>query len=128
MANEPNVAWHHFLRSRFAGRLPAREGGAGVAVVVQAIVQQSETHAELRGCLEYFSDPSLPVVFEFVASLHVETREISIHEPHPNQPERTYSGQLSENGRVMTLRAILAEGRTSKPFHLIHEETLAELS
>ena len=128
IANAPNVAWHHVLRSRFAGPRPAREGGGGLAVVVQSIVQQSDTHAELRGSVEYFSDPSLPIVFEFVGTLHIETRELSLHEPRPNQPERIYSGQLSENGRVLTLRVHLAEGRAAKPFHLIHEGTLAELS
>jgi hypothetical protein len=128
MANEPTVAWHHFLRSRFAGRLPAREGGAEMAVVVQTVVQQSPTHAELRGCMEY--GPSFsPVVFDFVASLDLETRELVVREPHPNpQPERTYSGQFSENGRVMTLHAALPGGRTSKPIHLIHEATLADLT
>ncbi len=127
IVNEPNVEWHHLLRSRFVGQLPAREGGTGIAVVVQSIVQQSEAQAELRGCMEYFSGRSLPVVFDFVGSLQIETRELVIREPRPNLPERTYSGQLSENGRVMTLHAHLPEGRTSKPIHLIHDDTLAEL-
>ena len=125
--NEPDVVWHHFLRSRFIGQLPAREGGAGFAVVVQTIEQQSESHAELRGCVEYFSGPSLPVVFEFVGILQIETRELSIQEAQPNQP-RNYAGQFSENGRVLTLRSRDAEQRAGKPFQLIHEETLAALS
>ncbi len=128
IANGPNVAWHHFLRSRYTGRRPARDGMTGVAVVIQTIVQQSESHADLGGWMEYFSDPSLPIVFEFTGTLQLETREFSIHEPHSNQPERTYSGQLSENGRVMTLRALLPGSGAAKPFHLIHEGTLAELS
>jgi hypothetical protein len=127
LTNEPNVAWHHFLRSRFVGRLPARDGGAGFAVIVQAIEQQSAAHAELRGCVEYFSDPSLPVVFEFMGILQIETREFSIQKAQPNQP-RNYSGQFSENGRVLTLRARDAAHRDGNPFHLIHEETLAALS
>ncbi len=126
LTNEPDVVWHHFLRARFVGQLPAREGGAGFAVVVQTIAQQSESHAELRGSVEYFSDPSLPVVFEFVGVLQIETRELSIQEAQPNQP-RNYAGQFSENGRVLTLRPRDAEQRAGKPFHLIHEETLAAL-
>jgi hypothetical protein len=127
ITNAPNVEWHHFLRSRFVGRLPAREGGADLAVVVQSVVQQSGIHAELRGSMEYGPSVS-PVVFDFVASLDIENREIVIREPHPNKPERTFSGQFSENGRVMALSTGLPADRTSKAFHLVHEDTLADLS
>lgn len=123
--NAPNIAWHHFLQSRFLGRLPAREGGAELALVVQSIVQNSPTHAELRGCTEY--GPSIsPVIYEFAASLDIEAREIELREPHPHQPERNYAGQFSENGRVLTMQVVLPGGKTSKPFYLIHESTLAD--
>jgi hypothetical protein len=127
IANEPAVAWHHFLRSRFVGRLLAAGGETGFAVAVQAIAQQSEFEAELRGCVEYFSDPSFPVVFEFVGMLQIETREISIQETPLNRAPRNYAGQFSENGRVLTLRLLGAERSAAKAFHLIHEETLTAL-
>src|SRR5258707_10075674 len=98
--NGPNIPWHHFIVSRFVGRLPGRDRDAILAVVVHSISQQSETHAELRGVMEYSSGSSLPVVFEFVGSLLLDSREISMDEMHLNQPRRHYSGQLSENGRV----------------------------
>jgi len=126
--NEPNVAWHHFILSRFVGRLPGRDWDAILAVVVHTISQQSETHAELRGTTEYASGSSLPVVFEFAGSLLLDSREISIDELHLNQPRRNYSGQFSENGRVMALRSRIGGGETSKEFHLIHEATLARLT
>jgi hypothetical protein len=128
IANEPNVAWHHFLRSRFIGRVPDRDRIASLAVVVHTIAQQSESDAVLRGIMERSWDASVPVVFEFTGLLHLDARELSIEELHPNRPGRNYAGQLSENGRVMTLRELLADGGSSKAFHLIHEGTLALLS
>jgi hypothetical protein len=128
VANDPNVAWHHFLRSRFTGRPPGRDRTASVTVLIHTIAQQSESDAGLRGLIEYTWDASVPVVFEFTGSLLPDTRELSIEELHPGQPGRIYSGQLSENGRVMTLREQLPGGGTSKAFHLIDEGTLALLA
>lgn len=128
IANGPDVAWHHFLRSRFVGPPPGRDGAATIAITIHTVAQLSETDAELRGIVEYAWDASVPVVFEFTGSLLLDTREIAIEELHPNQPPRNYAGQLSPNGRVMTLRESLPSGGTSKAFHLIHEGTLALLS
>jgi len=93
---------------------------ASLAIVVQAVAQQNQGHAHLRGLVEISSRSSLPVVFEFAGLLNLQTREVSIHQ---TQPDKIYDGQLSENGRVMTLR----EAGRSKPMHLVHEETLAQL-
>jgi len=145
--NEPHIEWHHFLRSRFAGRMPGRGSGSELVVAVQTIVQQSEIQAELRGSMEYFPERgALPIVFDFVGSVQLDSREVILREMHSHgqavqlrapalqaqdqaQDGRIYAGQISENGRVMSLQAVAADGRTpkSKPFHLIHEETLAEL-
>ena len=128
MPNNPDVLWHHFVRSRFIGRLPDRDREATLVVAVHTITQKDEAHAELRGMMEYAFDSSLPVLFGFTGSLLLDTREISIQEIHVNQPGRNYSGQFSENGRVMTLRSLSEKGKTSKPFHLIQEDTLALLT
>ena len=126
--NNPEIPWHHFIRSRFVGRLPERDRDASLAIAVHTVTQQSETHADLRGVMEYAVGSSLPVVFEFVGSLLLDTREISVQEQHLNQPVRNYSGQFSENGRVMTLRLHPADGKPSKQFHLTHKDTLDMLS
>jgi len=120
--NDPGVSWLHFLTGRFVGSTArsAAGPGASLAIVVQAFAQQDLGNAGLRGLVEVSSRSSLPVVFEFTGALNLETREISIHQTHP---ENTYSGQISENGRVMTLR----EAGHPKPIHLVHEETLAQL-
>jgi hypothetical protein len=128
IANPPEVAWHHFLQSRFVGRVPDRARVASLAVVIQTLSQQSETHADLRGLTEHSWDESLPVVFEFSGSLLLDTRELTLHELHPNQPGRHFSGHFSENGRVMTLRGLSGDGKLSKEFHLIQEQTLALLT
>jgi hypothetical protein len=86
---------------------------------VQTIEQQSQEHAEIRGILEQSSGSSLPVVSEFVGVLNLESLEISIQQ---TQPEKIYSGQISENGRVITLW----QTGQSKPIHLVHDETLVQ--
>ncbi len=128
MPNSPDVPWHHFLRSQFIGRLPDRDRDATLALLVHAITQQDETHAELRGMMEYSFDSSLPVLFGFTGSLALDSREISIEEIHVNQPGQKHSGQFSENGRVLTLRSHSEKGKISKPFHLVHAETLGLLT
>jgi hypothetical protein len=60
------------------------------------------------------------VIFPFDGVLNLETREISIHQAHP---EKSWAGQISANGRVM----VLQETSQAKPIHLVHEETLAQL-
>jgi hypothetical protein len=70
--------------------------------------------------VEVSSLASLPVVFEFAGILNLETREITIRQA---QPDKTYDGRISENGRVMTLH----EAGRPKPLHLVHEQTLEEL-
>jgi hypothetical protein len=117
--NEPGVSWHHFLRGRFLGPFPQAGRDASLAILVQSIQQQSQEHAEIRGFTEQASGSSLPVVSEFVGVLNVESREISIHQI---QPEKIFSGQISENGRVIVLR----QSGDSKPVNLVHEETLAQ--
>lgn len=126
--NNPEIQWHHFLQSRFVGLLPDRGRDASLAIVVQAVAQQSENHADLRGVTEYAVGASLPVVMEFTGSLMLDTREISVQEQQLNQPGRIYSGQFSENGRVIAMRFHPPGGKASKVFHLIHEETLAMLT
>jgi len=118
--NGAGVSWSHFLRGRFVGPLSQAGSDASLAIVVESVVQQSQEHANLRGLVEVSSRSSLPVVFAFVGVLNPETREISVHQA---QPDKIYSGQISENGRVMALR----EAGHSKPIHLVHEETLAQL-
>jgi hypothetical protein len=118
--NDPGVIWTQFLGARFVGQMPQTGRDASLAVVVQSVERQSPEHAHLRGLIEISSHSSLPVVFEFVAVLNLETREITIRQ---GQPDLIYSGQFSENGRVMTLR----QAGHSKPLHLVHEETLANL-
>lgn len=128
ITNEPHLAWYHFLQARFAGRLPTREGGTEIATAIHSLIQRSESHAELHGSMEYGSSIS-PVIYDFTGSLDLYSREIVIHEPHQNQPERQYTGQISENGRVMTLHITAPDGRvTSKPIYLVHEPTLATLT
>jgi hypothetical protein len=87
-------------------------------MVVESIVQQSQEHAELSGLVESAVGSSLPVVSEFVGIVNLETREISLHQTHP---DHTYEGQISENGRVMVLRRVAQ----SQLIYLVHEETLA---
>ena len=118
--NDPGVSWLHVLSARFVGPFLQAGKDASLAIVVQTITPQSLAHAHLRGIVEVSSRSSLPVVFEFAGVVNMETREISIHQ---TQPDKIYGGQVSENGRVMTLR----ETGHSKPMHLVHEETLERL-
>jgi hypothetical protein len=118
--NDPGVSWSHFLTARFAGAFPQAGRGATLAIVVQTVVPPIQGHAGVCGLVEVSSRSSLPVVYGFTGVLNLETREISIHQ---TQPDKIYTGQISENGRVMTLR----EAGGSKPIHLVHEETLAQL-
>ena len=111
--NAPEVRWLQFLRWRFLG--------ASLGLAIQAAEQQNPEHAELRGLLEHSNDGSLPVVSEFTGTLNIESREITVHE---TRPERHYSGQFSENGRVLTLR----RAGQPKPIYLVHEETLVDLT
>jgi hypothetical protein len=123
LTNNPGVTWQHFVRSRFIGPSPERRG-ATLGVVVQNATQESEIHAELRGLLELSTSQSLPIVHEFVASIDLVTRDLSIEGSNGS----FYSGQFSENGRVLTLRTQLPGGGTSRPFHLVHEATLAHFT
>jgi hypothetical protein len=120
--NEPNLMWHHFLRSRFVS-----QQAPGLALVVLGVVQQSGSHAELAGLVEYGSGATLPVVVDFAGTLDLDTREFSIRESQPERDAKSYVGRFSENGRVIVLRSAVPDGRMSKPFHLVHDETLAEL-
>ncbi|MEP6668309.1 MAG: hypothetical protein ABJF10_04105 [Chthoniobacter sp.] len=110
--NEPGVSWLAFLGGRFV------EASGDFAVVVQRMAQ-SPTHSDLEGLIELSSGGSLPVVYAFTGVLKLEFREISLQQTHP---EKRWDGQLSENGRVMTLHEA---GRT-KAIHLVHEMTLEQ--
>jgi hypothetical protein len=123
--NEPNVTWHQFLMARFVGGLPEGKAGAFLALAVQRITQQSATHAEIAGLLEYGSGASLPVVVECNGTIDLETRDISIHESTADP--KSFVGRVSKNGRVITLHLSSGSGSKSKPVHLVHEETLAQL-
>ena len=68
----------------------------------------------------------MPVVFECSGTVDLETGDILIHES--NRGEKSYRGRFSENGRVITLCSVSATGHKSKPFHLVHEGTLTQLS
>src|SRR5689334_1568458 len=118
--SEPVVPWHSFLKSRFVESLHSNGTSASLAIVVQTIQQQSQILADIRGLVELSSGSSLPVVSAFVGQLNLESRELSIHQAHP---QKAWNGQISENGRVMVLR----EAGQAKPIHLVHEETLAQL-
>jgi hypothetical protein len=116
--NDVGVSWHHFLGGRYVG--PFRQADKSLAIVARTIEQQTQEHAELRGLVEMASGSSLPLVFEFIGALNLETREIVIDQPHSGM---RFSGHISANGRVMVLR----EDGQARPLHLVHEETLAEL-
>lgn len=126
MSNEGNATWHSFVRSRFVGRRSDRSGTTSVTIDIQSASLESSSHAELQGLLEYSADTALPVVFEFIGTLDLETREVLI-DNHENSPERRYSGRFSENGRVLEL-TLQAPGKAqAKQLHLIHEPTIGEL-
>ena len=112
--NAPGVSWPQFLAEPFV------QAGGSFAVVVQTIVPRSLEHSDLKGMIEISSGASLPVIFAFAGLLNVETREISIQQAHP---QKSWSGQISTNGRVMQLTEV---GQV-KPIHLVHEETLEQL-
>lgn len=125
MPNEADVTWVRFVRSRFVGG--QGRGAASLTVDILAATQQSGSHAALAGLLEYATDASLPVVFEFVGTLDLETREVLLDDPCGDLSERSYSGRLSENGRVLTLRSRYPGKAHGKPLHLIHEDTRRDL-
>lgn len=113
--NDPGVNWLRFLAGPFV--LP----GGSFAIVVQSIVQTGQDQSELKGMIEISSGGSLPVIFPFAGVLNLETREIGLQQV---QPEKSWAGQISPNGRVLMLQ----EAGQAKPIHLVHEQTLEELS
>ena len=127
MPNETNVTWHHFVSSRFIGQASRKAGGTSLAIDIQSVALVSYLDAELRGLLEYSTTSALPVVFEFTGTLNLETRDVFINNAHEGDPERSYAGSFSENGRVLTLRSLAPGEPPSKPLQLIHEGTLQEL-
>jgi hypothetical protein len=114
------MPWHSFLTSRFVESLQSKGKSVSLAIVVRTIQQQSQILANIHGLIELSSGLSLPVISDFVGQLNLESRELSIHQAHP---QIAWNGQISENGRVMLLR----EAGPSKPIHLVHEQTLAQL-
>ena len=126
MTNEGNVTWHQFVRSRFIGQRSNRSD-TFLTVDIQGVSLQSSSHAVLQGLLEYSADSSLPVVFEFVGTLDLDSREVLIHSGQEDNPERSYEGRFSENGRVLELRMRTPGKSRSKPLHLINETTIREL-
>lgn len=127
MINEGNVTWHQFVQARFVNRQSNRKGHTSLSIDVQTVSQESHSHAALRGLLEYSTDSSLPIVFEFIGALDLDTRDVRIDDGHGNNPERSYEGRLSENGRVLTLRSRMPGKTQAKPLHLVHEGTVQEL-
>jgi hypothetical protein len=127
MPNDGNVTWHQFVRSRFVGQPSSKPGSPSLTIDVQTVRQESTSHAELHGLLEYSAASSLPVVFEFLGTLMLETREVLIDDAQGDKAERSYTGSLSENGRVLTLRPRGSDKSHAKPIHLIHEGTMTEL-
>jgi hypothetical protein len=118
--NEAGQIWHHFLKGRFIGKFPRAGRDMSLAIMVQSIGQQDQIHASLHGLVELYSGESLPVVAEFRGELNLETREMALQQL---QPDRHYTGQISENGRVIVIR----ETGEAKPVNLVHEETLGQL-
>ena len=114
------VPSHSFLKSRFVESLQPTGKSPFLAIVVQAIQLQSQILADIQGLVELSSGSSLPVVSDFVGQLNLESRELSIRQ---SQPGKIFSGDLSENGRVMVLR----QAGQAKQIHLVHEQTLAQL-
>jgi hypothetical protein len=115
VSNEPHVQWYHFLLSRFVESLHH----STFDVYVKSATQQDEEHVEIRGIVERCFQSALPVVYDFVGSVNLATRELAVTEAR----QLHYTGQFSENGRVMTLR----KDGTSKALHLVHEQTLQHL-
>lgn len=113
--NDAGVKWPQFLAGPFV------QPGGSFAIVVQSIVQTSQEQSELKGMIEISSGASLPVIFPFAGVLNLETREIALQQAHP---EKSWAGQISTNGRVVMLQ----EAGQAKPIHLVHEQTLDELS
>jgi hypothetical protein len=126
ISNAPGVSWHTFVMSRFAGHMDSRAGDTSIAIEMQSATQPSSSHAELRGLFEYRVGASLPLVFEIVATLDLETREVRIDDAQGSE-ERSYTGRLSENGRVLSLRSRAPGKSTSKALHLVEESTRREL-
>lgn len=114
IANNPGETWAQFLAGPFV------QPDRSFAIVVQSIVPQSGEHAHLKGMIEISSGGSLPVIFPFAGMLNLETQEISLQQ---TQPDKSWSGQISTNGRVIMLQ----EAGQAKPIHLVHERTLEEL-
>jgi len=117
---EPGVPWHSFLKSRFVESSRTNGKALSLAIVVQAVQQQSHVHADIVGLVELYSGSALPVVLGFVGQLNLENREFSIRQ---DQSGKNFTGKISENGLVMTLH----EMGSSKPIYLVHEPTLAQL-
>jgi hypothetical protein len=121
MKNPEGVSWLQFLRSRYTGKF-GREN-AVLTIDVQAVTQRSDCHAELRGVVERSANASLPVATEFIATLEFANREVRINTDQAS----AYFGQLSENGRVLTLFSDTKGFSRTEPLHLIHEGTSEEL-
>ncbi|EDY16439.1 hypothetical protein CfE428DRAFT_6058 [Chthoniobacter flavus Ellin428] len=118
--NEPGTPWYSFLKSRFIEAQPPSGKGPLLSLVIQTIQQQSPVLADIQGLVELSLGSALPVVSAFVGQLNLETRDFSIRQ---DQSAKIFSGQLSDNGRVMVLR----EAGQAKQIHLVHEATLAQL-
>lgn len=127
IANEPNVSWHHFVRSRFEARREHRKKGTSVAVEIERVELPSPVHADLTGIMEHASGGSLPVVVRFTGTLYLEARDVLI-EPEQNRgASERYSGRFSENGRVLTLQLHSPGGAGPKQLHLVHEAPAKDL-
>jgi hypothetical protein len=121
MKNSEGVSWLQFVQSRFTGRFGRED--AVLTIDVQALTQRSDCHAELRGVVEHSANTALPVATEFIATLEFANREVRINTGRAS----AFFGQLSENGRVLTLFSDDKGFSPTKPLHLIHEGTSEEL-
>jgi hypothetical protein len=120
MPNTANLTWAHFVRARFV----AEDRKTAFAVEILEVALQSPIDATVKGMLEQGARGSLPVVYEFLGTLDLESRELTIRDQADAQ---SYAGRFSENGRVLTLELTTGGRGTGRPMHLIHEGTRQEL-
>lgn len=130
--NPPDVGWRELLLSRYVGAMPANtlyDRACVVVVVIEEITTSLPPVEELHGHFEYSPDPPLYTKRQLAGTVDPRSRELRLRESRASldmEPE-CYLGYLSENGRLMTLRARWRDGTCSEPFYLGHEDTMASL-
>jgi len=116
---EPGTPWRSFLKSRFVESPAAKDETLSLAIVFETVRQHSHSQTDLVGLMEFWQGSALPVVLGFVGQLNLENREFSIRQ---DQSGENLTGQISENGLVMTLR----EASQAKLMHFMHHQALEQ--